>query len=169
MWDCLPQSLHGVTSCLSDIICSDVRPLANSVLIQVMFSALYTKLLEAAKSYETPAESAATDSRPQTPNSMSKSAICTMLAEASCCIDEDNKHTDAIDELIKHAKYRQRSDGVQLEVDDENATESEVKVHLKMFILALIDLFIFTCSWKSTYRRQRPHHHRAQMYPTNMM
>lgn len=49
MWDCIPQSLYGVTSALADIICTDVRPLGDSVLIQVLFSALYTKLLETAK------------------------------------------------------------------------------------------------------------------------
>lgn len=126
MWDCIPQSLYGVTSALGDIICTEVRPLAESVLIQVLFSALYTKLLEAAKSFPSPEEPPASDARPQTPSSMSKSAICILLAEASCCIDEDNKHTEAINDLIRQAKERQCADSGLFDMGDENLADAQV-------------------------------------------
>lgn len=126
MWDCVPQSLYAVASALGDIICSDVRPLADSVLIHVLFSALYTKLLETAKTYSTPDEPKASDARPQTPSSMNKSAICIMLAEASCCIDEDNKHTEAINELIRQAKERMSSDGGLFYMGDKNLDDAQV-------------------------------------------
>lgn len=114
MWDCIPQSLYSVTSALGEIIYTDVRPLGDSVLIQVLFSALYTKLLETAKNCSPEEEPRATESGPETPSSMSKSSVCMMLAEASCCIDEDNKHTDAINNLIKQAKQRQNVEDTEL-------------------------------------------------------
>lgn len=61
--------------------------LGESVLIQILFSALYTKLLEASKT-ETMDGDGGTNS-PE--NQEQKSSICNVLAEAICSIDEDNK------------------------------------------------------------------------------
>lgn len=127
MWDCIPQSLYGVTLALGEIICSDIRPLADSVLIHTLFSALYTKLIAAAKAFEksdtVPAPSTS-ETRSQTPATMTKSAICIMLAEASCGIDEDNKHTEAIEDLINRAKERQCTDVNLTNIEDENGAEA---------------------------------------------
>lgn len=46
MWDCVPDCLYMVSSSLSDILPAEVKPLGDSVLIQVLFSGLYTKFLE---------------------------------------------------------------------------------------------------------------------------
>lgn len=81
--------------------------LGESVLIQILFSALYTKLLEASKT-----ETMESDGLPNsTDNQEQKSSICNVLAEAICSIDEDNKHTESITALINYARESQRSKG----------------------------------------------------------
>lgn len=92
MLDCLPTALFVITSALGDIITTEVRPLGESVLIQTLFSALYTKLIETAD------KDAILNKEQST--ALSKSSICTTLAEAICSIDEDNKHTESIRSLI---------------------------------------------------------------------
>lgn len=104
MLDCLPNNLFILTSTLGEIISTEVRPLGESVLIQTLFSALYTKFIEIAekdvanKSGETTA--------------LSKSSICTTLAEAICSIDEDNKHTEGIQNLITKAQHYITTDDI---------------------------------------------------------
>lgn len=92
MLDCLPNNLFVITSTLSEIITTEVRPLGESVLIQALFSALYTKFMEIAEKDIA--------NRTGETTALSKSSICTTLAEAICSIDEDNKHTEAIQNLI---------------------------------------------------------------------
>lgn len=136
MWDCIPQCLYSVTSALGEIICTDVRPLGESVLIQVLFSALYTKLLETAANNASVDDAKPSDSQPPTPGSMSKSAICTMLAEASCSIDEDCKHTEAINALIKQARERQKSGEDTFDLSDDTLLDgqmSQVYIYLLFF------------------------------------
>lgn len=89
--DCLPSNLFVVTTTFNEIISTDVRPLGESVLVQTLFSALYTKLTDVAEK-----DSA---NRPGETTALSKASICTILAEAICSIDEDNKHTEAIQNL----------------------------------------------------------------------
>ncbi|XP_055315065.1 uncharacterized protein LOC129575443 [Sitodiplosis mosellana] len=104
MLDCLPNNLFILTSTLGEIISTEVRPLGESVLVQTLFSALYTKFIEisekdvANKTGETTA--------------LSKSSICTTLAEAICSIDEDNKHTEGIQNLITKAQYYITTDNI---------------------------------------------------------
>lgn len=94
--DCLPNNLFVMTSTLGEIISTDVRPLGESVLMQTLFSALYTKFIEIAAKDVTSRSGEAT--------ALSKSSICTTLAEAICSIDEDNKHTEAIQNLVTKAQ-----------------------------------------------------------------
>lgn len=91
--DCLPNNLFVITSTLGEIISTEIRALGESVLMQTLFSALYTKLIETA-SKEVSTEATA----------LSKSSICTTLAEAICSIDEDNKHTEGIQNLVSKAQ-----------------------------------------------------------------
>jgi protein KIAA0825 len=141
MWDCIPDCFYVVTSLLTEIIPADIRPLGDSVLIHILFSALYTKILETsqevlaiAKKTTTPGE-ASTSS--DTNNSKSKVSICTILAEAICFIDEDNKHTEQIMQLINKAKDSQRtSDGEEFEtmtgislVSTSKADDLENRMH----------------------------------------
>lgn len=81
-------------------------------MIQLLFSALYTKLIEASQSEDKSDEAASNQNSQQ-----QKSSICNILAEAICFIDEDNKHTDAINALIQQARDSQRISG-WLEGDD---------------------------------------------------
>lgn len=101
--------------------------LGESVLIQILFSALYTKLMEASKT-ETMESDAVTNG---TESPEQKSNICNILAEAICSIDEDNKHTESITALINYARESQRSKG---DLDDLGegvglSFVSTVKVH----------------------------------------
>ncbi|XP_075163456.1 uncharacterized protein LOC142236091 [Haematobia irritans] len=91
MWDCIPEGLYKVTSLLQDITPVSTRPLADSVLMQVMFAALYTELIKTADKYEKS-------------NNEDRATICFTLSEAICSIDEDDKHTDQIDLFLKQAK-----------------------------------------------------------------
>ncbi|XP_059216379.1 uncharacterized protein LOC106093356 isoform X1 [Stomoxys calcitrans] len=97
MWDCIPEGLYKVTSLLQDITPVSTRPLSDSVLMQVMFAALYTELIKTAEKYEKF-------------NNEDRATICFTLSEAICSIDEDDKHTDQIDLFLKQAK-----DSVMLE------------------------------------------------------
>lgn len=114
MWDCLPDCLYTIASALGDILPTDCKPLGGSVLIQILFAALYTKLLETIK---IEAEQGA-DSVAVANDDTSRSSICNALAEAICSIDEDNKHTEAIEALIRVARESQRS-AVLSDNDDE--------------------------------------------------
>lgn len=96
MLDCLPNNFFVITSTLGEIISTEVRPLGESVLIQTLFSALYTKLIKI-----TDKDAANRNGDNQ---ALSKSSICTTLAEAICSIDEDNKHTEGIHNLVSKAQ-----------------------------------------------------------------
>ncbi|XP_035792952.1 uncharacterized protein LOC118467058 [Anopheles albimanus] len=137
MWDCIPDCFYTVTNCLTEILPAEIRPLGDSVLIQLLYIALYSKLLEVA---ETEAEAEAKDQNtspgtsavlgmdgpPKAPAPLSstlnmkpKSVICQTLAEAICFIDEDNKHTEQINSLIAQARESQRTMGaLENEIDD---------------------------------------------------
>lgn len=104
MLDCLPNNLFVLTSMLGEIISTEVRPLGESVLIQTLFSALYTKFIEIA-------EKDVANKTGET-TALSKSSICTTLAEAICSIDEDNKHTEGIQNLITKAQHYIMTDDV---------------------------------------------------------
>lgn len=63
----------------------------DSVLLQVMFAALYTELVKRAEQYE------------KNSNDV-KAALSYTISEAICSIDEDDKHTDQIELFLKQAK-----------------------------------------------------------------
>lgn len=52
MWDAIPDCLYTVIMCLVEILPADIKPLSDSVLIQILFCALYTKLTECAAADE---------------------------------------------------------------------------------------------------------------------
>lgn len=92
MWDCLPEGIYRVSHALMEIIPTDIRPLGNHILIQILFAALYSKLLKVISLAEVDPE-----------KNKDKIAYCHQLAEAICSVDEDNKHTDQLASLIKQA------------------------------------------------------------------
>lgn len=93
----------------------------GSVLIQILFGALYTKLIEATQ-FETETAAGISDGTvPATASNStcnSKASICNILAEAICSIDEDNKHTEAIAKLINQTRESQRSSSDSEDMDD---------------------------------------------------
>uniref|UniRef100_A0A1B0DML4 Uncharacterized protein n=1 Tax=Phlebotomus papatasi TaxID=29031 RepID=A0A1B0DML4_PHLPP len=93
MWDCIPDCLYKVSIALMDIIPADVRPLGDSVLIQILFMALYTKLLEVCEN--------------ESDKDSEKASICQTVAEAICSVDADNKHTDQLSLFLKQARDTQ--------------------------------------------------------------
>lgn len=112
--------------------------LGGSVLIQILFSALYTKLIEATKEEEpvhsdvvVPLVAQKTGQKSSTapnrelskllPPMSAKASICNILAEAICSIDEDNKHTDAIQMLIKQTRESQRATEMSDDSDEDAA------------------------------------------------
>lgn len=95
MLDCIPLNFFHITNAFNDIITTKVRPLGDAVIIQIIFSALYTKLLQKMeKLNEDECEKFETTKR---------SGICSVLGEAICAIDEDHKHTDDIQKLCVRA------------------------------------------------------------------
>lgn len=104
MLDCLPNNFFAITSMLGEIISTEIRPLGESVLMQTLFSALYTKFVEIAEKDAATTTSMTMTTAPTTAIALSKSSICTTLAEAICSIDEDNKHTESIHSLVAKAQ-----------------------------------------------------------------
>lgn len=86
LWDCLPECIYRVTHALLEVTPTNIRPLGDHVLVQLLFAALYTKLLEAMEGGDA-----------------ARVAHCQQLAEAICSVDEDNKHTDQLANLLRQA------------------------------------------------------------------
>lgn len=122
MWDGIPDCLFIVTSMLQEIVPADVTPLGDSVLVHVLYSALYTKLLEWSTETVTPEneqENQAENAQASEEKFANKAAICQTLAEAICAVDEDNKHTEKIAELLEAAKETLKNMSI-IEVDYED-------------------------------------------------
>lgn len=133
--DCLPNNLFVIATTLSEIVSTEIRPLGESVLLQTLFSALYTKLIEIADknaatrtceaiATQTTAVAAAAAPTPTATTALSKSSICTMLAEAVCSIDEDNKHTEGINNLIAKAQSYVDASELNATNDTVNCSQS---------------------------------------------
>ncbi|XP_011496322.1 PREDICTED: uncharacterized protein LOC105360970 [Ceratosolen solmsi marchali] len=110
--ECLPLGVLQTALAMDENVPAHCRPIGGSVLLQVMCSALYTALINVSVD--------ATDSTAQhnvehqqlqsevrlreleisSFNSQNKSASAIALSEALCSIDEDNKHTTQIDDLL---------------------------------------------------------------------
>ncbi|XP_034942560.1 uncharacterized protein [Chelonus insularis] len=103
---CTPINILRTLSSINDNIPINCHPIGGSVVLQVFCAALYSALLETSvindtskmiddqKNSRNIAESYSFD--PQ-----DKSAAAIALGEALCSIDEDNKHTDHIQALLK--------------------------------------------------------------------
>lgn len=142
--DCLPNNVFIITTTLGEIISTEIRPLGDSVLVQTLFSALYSKLMEISDKNSTlPAQTAPTTAsqttttttpaptlapKTTTTTAFSKSSVCTMLAEAVCSIDEDNKHTEGINNLI--AKAQNYVDAVELHNETAYCDDPVEKCHM---------------------------------------
>ncbi|XP_025829489.1 uncharacterized protein LOC112904216 [Agrilus planipennis] len=83
MWICVCPKLSVVANLLQEALDPGVNPLGGSVLLQIVITALYSKLLEM--------------------QIESDINTVTTIAEGVCSIDEDDKHTEEIAELLKQA------------------------------------------------------------------
>lgn len=124
MWDGIPDCLFIVTSMLQEILPADIKPLGDHTLVHVLYSALYTKLQESSTevSSESISEGNAGVENVQANEEKfaNKMAICQTLAEAICAIDEDNKHTEKIYELLEQAKETlQNMSVIEVDVEDQ--------------------------------------------------
>lgn len=127
MWDAIPDCLYTVIMCIVEIIPADIKPLGDSVLIQILFCALYTKLLECSTLEEVDNDVPIVVNEGD-PNVVirSKRTICQVLAECICAIDEDNKHTELLNALVNQSIQSQKR-GRTLETDlDVNVSRDNV-------------------------------------------
>jgi protein KIAA0825 len=129
MWDAIPDCLYTVIMCIVEILPADIKPLGDSVLIQILFCALYTKLLECS----TEEGDNNNDVPPVAVNEAdpnvvvrSKRTICQILAECICAIDEDNKHTELLGALVNQSiESQKRMRNLEdLETELNNATNA---------------------------------------------
>lgn len=128
LWDCVNPVLPKIASLIQDILPVDVIPLRHSALLQVLVSALYTELIVKSKGETQKAvrfeDQATTVQEENNVNQLrdannyankkssssfdgtanSAEAIALAVAEALCSIDEDNKHTEQIDEFLDQVK-----------------------------------------------------------------
>lgn len=108
-WDCIRCTLPQICNLLQELIPAHIIPLNHSCLLQILVSALYSYLLKKSEKEQKEvrfavspkkehAEKAVTsfDATNSTPASISQA-----VAEALCSIDEDNKHTDQIEDLLE--------------------------------------------------------------------
>lgn len=125
LWDCVNPTIPRLTALLQEILPVDVIPLRNSALLQILVSSLYTELLHKAQAQEKKSVSFFKDvsvkDEPHISNSHHKGkealehknsvtsfdgtcssvdSIALAIAEALCSIDEDNKHTEQIDDFL---------------------------------------------------------------------
>lgn len=131
LWDCICPVLPRIAFLIQDILPINVIPLRHSVLLQMLVSALYTEFIKN-RGFETQktvnfvneqireqeenfvnnlqdlkaTENAINDKRLSQTSGISTSteSIALAIAEALCCIDEDNKHTEQIDEFLDYIK-----------------------------------------------------------------
>lgn len=107
---CVPLGVLATSLAINENLPAHCHPLGGSVLLQVLCASLYTALLEVSiaeekiealgegKSPRPPPESG---TEPSSFDTQNRGASATALAEAICSIDEDNKHTDQINDLVK--------------------------------------------------------------------
>lgn len=150
LWDCVPIHVARVAVHISHILPSDIHPLANSVLLQILAAALYSALLDKSEKCvqkqvtiltedgvkkptdghtnkktksqaQVPEPSTSKTVAPEIKNSTtsfdgtnsSLDAIALALAESLCSIDEDNKHTEQIEEFLDYANENLRENDTQ--------------------------------------------------------
>ena len=105
---CAPFGVLRTALAMNEKIPAHCRPIGGSVLLQIMSAALYTALLKVTTPIKPETEGNLMDLKTEPgsfdPNDKSASALA--LAEALCSIDEDNKHTVQIEDLMNIVKKR---------------------------------------------------------------
>ncbi|XP_030762018.1 uncharacterized protein LOC115886854 [Sitophilus oryzae] len=111
-WDVIDSSLIRVTSLFQEVIPSDILPVSNSVLMQILVSGLYSHFLDISENVSPKKEVSFKHSPKDVENKsddtnsvkrcseQSTESLALAVAESLCSIDEDNKHTDQIEEFL---------------------------------------------------------------------
>ncbi|XP_063912179.1 uncharacterized protein LOC135129022 isoform X1 [Zophobas morio] len=161
LWDCVNTVLPRVSTLIQDLLPADVTPLNHSALIQILISALYTELLRQSELEQNkkvkfsgvPAETPA--KVPEHKNSItsfegscsSPGDIALAVAESLCSIDEDNKHTDQIEEFLEQVKD-------SLEMFDDSGEEGSSRVEgSEQITEVLVSDILMTMHGKKSLKR----------------
>ncbi|EEZ98750.1 uncharacterized protein LOC658339 [Tribolium castaneum] len=118
LWDCVDSALPRVATLIQDILPAEITSLNHSALVQILISALYSELLRQSElpsnKQVTFADSAVSPPAKQTEHKKSVTSfegtfssendVALAVAESLCSIDEDNKHTDQIEEFLEQVK-----------------------------------------------------------------
>lgn len=100
LWDCINGVLPRISNLIQDSLPANVVPLNHSALIQILISALYSDLLRQSELiYPKNVKFS-----PGTSMAQSEGELALTIAESLCSIDEDNKHTDQIEEFLEQVK-----------------------------------------------------------------
>lgn len=109
----MATSLAKICSIIQDILPADVVPLSHSALIQVLVSALYSDLLHLPEEKTKQVKFSDAGKSPTVSTTklgekkneiINENEIALAIAECLCSIDEDNKHTDQIEEFLEQVK-----------------------------------------------------------------
>lgn len=159
LWQCFPSCIVRIATLISEILPSDVTPIGNSVLLQILSAALYSTLLEKSeKCVQLQKSCSASSSRSRSterlkstekkltiidgatnidPPANSVESIALAIAEGLCSIDEDNKHTEEIEAMLEKAKKC-------LENDDSSKGCESVEFNQQMAEVLASDLLLTT-------------------------
>lgn len=141
-WDCIHSALLQISNLIQEHIPPNIIPLNHSSLLQILVSALYSHLLRKSEKgqkevrfAEAPKEESAGkavtsfDASNSTPETLSLA-----VAEALCSIDEDNKHTDQIDDLLEQVKNSKRG------LNEESQGSNRIETSQEMAEILVSDL-----------------------------
>ncbi|VEN35269.1 unnamed protein product, partial [Callosobruchus maculatus] len=114
LWDCVHPALKKIADLLQTFMPFNVHPLHQSCLLQIVVNALYSKLLNDSQMLAKNKVSCEGESNDKLCQKISvatsevifqtKDEILLAVAEALCSVDEDNKHTDQIEEFLENTK-----------------------------------------------------------------
>ncbi|KAG5878260.1 hypothetical protein JTB14_026696 [Gonioctena quinquepunctata] len=151
-WNSIHPSLPKIAVLLQDQILTDTVPLNNSCLLQILVCAMYSELLKKSEPSKKKVRiadgvqvSSSTGSHPTSfdAGSNSPEAIALATAEALCSIDEDNKHTDHIEEFLEQV----RTSNNELEIEERGS--GRVESNQQMVEILVSDILITTTGKRS--------------------
>ncbi|XP_023018112.2 uncharacterized protein KIAA0825 isoform X1 [Leptinotarsa decemlineata] len=150
-WESVHPTLTKVANLIQDHIMTDTVPLSNSCLLQILVCALYSNLLK--KSENTKKEVRIAEEKPQTSHqtsltsfdatSSSPQAIALATAESLCSIDEDNKHTDQIEEFLEQVRSSRSG------LDSRGSGSVRVETNQQMVEILASDVLMTTTGTRS--------------------
>lgn len=143
-WDCIHSALPQIANMLQEYIPADIIPLNHSCLLQILVSALYSHLLKKSENvqkevrFSEPSKKDTADRKVTSFDATNSTpeAIALAVAEALCSIDEDNKHTDQIEDLLEQVK------GSEKKLEKESQGSHRVEVSQELAEILVSDLLM---------------------------